>query len=159
MAGGYREGAGRPSTYTDEIAQRIEDALADGKTYREVALMDGMPDRTTIYRWQAANPDFATRCARARADNLHDVVDDMDEIARKTLSGEYDPAAARVALSNMQWRAEKMAPKLYGGILKMEVTGKDGGPVEVVTLDASGMSDSTLAELMAARVKPADKAE
>jgi hypothetical protein len=89
-----------------------------------------MPDRVTVQRWIAEKPEFATNTARARecqADCLHD---DMADIEGEIRSGQLDPQAARVIIWSKQWRASKLSPKKYGDKASVEMTGKDGGPIE-----------------------------
>ena len=42
-----------------------------------------------------------------------------------------DANAARVAIDALKWSAGKRAPRKYGDKLMQELTGKDGGPVEM----------------------------
>lgn len=120
---------GRPSKYTEELADRICDALGNGKSLREICREDGIPDRSTVLRWMASNEDFAAKCARTREGPQADYLfDDMSEIESGVLSGTIDPNAARVVLSSKQWRASKLAPKKYGDKLDLN----HGGGMKVV---------------------------
>ena len=40
-------------------------------------------------------------------------------------------ARAKVRIDTRRWAMSKMAPKKYGDKLQNELTGKDGGPVEI----------------------------
>jgi hypothetical protein len=114
--------SGRPSLYSEELAQSICDRLIEGESLRGICSSIGMPHRVTVIRWMALNADFATKCARAR-DEQADLMDDrILDIADKTERGEIDPAAARVVISALQWRASKLKPKKYGD--KIELSGK-----------------------------------
>ena len=135
VPGGVRPGAGRPTLYSDELADEICERLAAGRSLLAICRDDDdMPDRSTVLRWQSARPDFAAKCVRAReflADYEHD---DMVEIERDVRSGALDPHAAKVILSSKQWRAAKLAPKKYGDKLEQTVQGPDGGPLVVTWL-------------------------
>jgi len=102
--------------YSEEVAEAIIEGLIDGKSLRQICLEPGMPNKSSVFRWMDANPEFATKCARARALMTDDIVDDMVVIEENTLNGSVDPAAARVVLASKQWRAMKLAPKKYGAI-------------------------------------------
>lgn len=129
--------AGRPSSYTEVIADRICDELMDGKSLVKICASDDMPNRTTVIRWMAANEDFATRCARARvaqADYMDDLILDV------ALASTAETAQAdRVKISAFQWRASKLQPKKYGDKLELEHSG------EVKTrVDASALENLTV---------------
>ena len=102
------------SKYTDELADQIADLISDGNSMRQIAKMNGMPDKATLFRWMADNPAFATKCARARELQADFMDDEIMEVVNETRRGTLDPAAARVVLSGLQWRASKLAPKKYG---------------------------------------------
>ena len=90
-----------------------------------------MPSRQTVHDWMATNPDFLAKCARAREEQADFIVEDCIDIEDKTLSGDYNPAAARAVLASKQWRASKLAPKKYGD--KLAVGGdSDGVPLTVI---------------------------
>lgn len=106
--------AGRPSSYTLKMADRICDGLASGLSLMAICAADDMPDRKTVIRWQVADEEFASRCARAREEGVEVHYDAMDSIEADTLSGKLDPKAANVVLSNKRWRLEKLKQRVYG---------------------------------------------
>ncbi|WP_045764622.1 hypothetical protein [Xanthomonas albilineans] len=112
--------AGRPSLYSEALADEICEAIADGDSLRQVCKRPGMPDRRTVDRWMAADGDFAAKCARAREEQAEAHHDQMDEIEKKVLSGCLDPKAANVVLTNKRWRMDKLAPKVYGARLAVD---------------------------------------
>lgn len=122
---------GRPSTFTQEIADAILDRLASGESMSKICTGKGMPHRITVIRWMGSNPEFATRCARAREIQA-DVMDDrILEVADNVLKGKVDSQSAKVAISAFQWRASKLAPKVYGDLQKLEHSGADGKPFSI----------------------------
>ena len=139
MAGDKKEKgkAGRPSLYSEELAEKICELIANDWSVRQIGARDDMPDDTTIQRWIAANSEFASKCARAREQQADFVFGQNAELETKVLSGEVPPDAARVVLSSRQWRAGKLAPKVYGDRQHVEHSGAIGpGPrsiTEVVT--------------------------
>ena len=112
--------AGRPSKYTDELAEAICERIAAGESMRSICSEAGMPAQSTVYCWQDDNQDFRSKCARARVEQADNIFHGMADIEEKVLSDELDPVAARVVLSSRQWRAAKLAPKKYGEKLEVE---------------------------------------
>lgn len=106
--------AGRPSTFTQEIAQTICDRLASGDSLRKICSDDDMPDRVTANRWMAKIPEFAASIASAREDQSEYMFDKINDISEQVLEGLVDSNAARVAIAALQWTAGKLKPKKYG---------------------------------------------
>lgn len=142
--------AGRPTDYTQELADTICERIADGESLRTICSEDGMPNKSTVFRWLAAHQDFATKYAHARdvqadllVDEMTDIADDgsNDWMERKDDEGENigwrenGEALRRSALriSTRQWIAEKLKPKKYG--TKVAVGGdKDMDPIQTESL-------------------------
>lgn len=139
---------GRPSSYSEEIADEICLRLSEGQSLRSICNDDHLPTRQTVLNWMKSNPDFFTKCACARegqADWLHD---DMADIEASVLEGRLDPQAARVVLSSKQWRAAKLAPKKYGDKQILEHSGPDGGAIKSETTITPDAAFFALAESM-----------
>ncbi len=99
--------------YSEDLADKICQLLADDNSERAIEKMPGMPSRVTMRQWRIDNPDFLAKCARARLDQSHAIVEDMADIEKGVLkpandADHVDPQAARVALSSKQWRAAKL---------------------------------------------------
>ncbi|MGN6768489.1 MAG: terminase small subunit protein [Rhizobiaceae bacterium] len=139
--------SGRPTIFTQELADLICERLSEGESLRTICIDEGMPDKATVFRWLAKHYDFATIYARARevqaevlADELVEIADDgtNDWMERKNADGdivgwqENGEALRRsqLRISTRQWIAERMLPKKYGTKVHNELTGKDGGPIE-----------------------------
>lgn len=113
--------AGRPSSYSNEMAESICDSLMEGMSLVKICEQPGMPHRRTVLRWMEADAEFATRCARARemqADLMDDKIADLID----SVTPESAPAD-RVRLAALQWRAAKLQPKKYGDKLELEHSG------------------------------------
>lgn len=106
--------------YPLETRQAILDRVQNGESLRSICEQDGMPDKATVCRWLDADPEFATKYARAREDQADGIFDGMSEIEDSVISGSLRPDAARVVLESRRWRAEKLKPKKYGS--KIEAT-------------------------------------
>lgn len=105
---------GRPSDYTEEIADRICDLIADGKGLREICRGEGMPGRRTVLDWlnDDSKGDFRARYARAR-EAQGDFLDEEMQSVADTATPET-AHVARLRVDTMKWRASKLAPKKYG---------------------------------------------
>jgi len=149
---------GRPSDFTDELADEIVSRMTLGESMVQIAADAHMPDRVTIYRWMDRNPVFATRCARAREGLADYLVDDIEKLAKSATKDNLE--VVKLQISVAQWRAMKMAPRLYGERQYKEVTGKDGGAIQTetrATIDATQLDPDARevlrAAILAAKVK------
>lgn len=121
--------AGRPSSYTPEIAAQILEELtyADGGL-EEVCAKEGMPSDRTVYRWLAQNEDFRQEYARAR-----EVAGDVQAArALRDALDAKDAGLGRLAFDARKWTASKLAPKKYGDKLDLNHGGELGLKVEIV---------------------------
>lgn len=122
----------RPSSYSDELAERICDRLSDGESLRQICLDDAMPARSTVIRWMEADVAFATKCARAREAQADLMDDRILEVTNKTEAGDLASDVARVVLSGLQWRASKLQPKKYGDSQTLRHADADGNKIQAV---------------------------
>lgn len=130
---------GRPSSYSEEVADAICERMINGESLVKICLDDKMPSRAAVYRWFDARPDFEARCARAREGLAEARVDEIEDLADATT--EANAHSMKVKISTKQWVAMKMAPRIYGDRTRTEVTGENGGPIQVkaVTIDARAL--------------------
>ncbi len=134
---------GRPSLYTEALAAKICERLAEGETLRSICRDQAMPDKATVLRWLAdkTKTDFRDQYAHARdmqADALFDealeIADDVsgdwstDKDGKKVVDHE-NIQRSRLRVDTRKWAAGKMAPKRYGD--KVQHTGDGGGPIRV----------------------------
>lgn len=78
-----KRGRGRPSLYSEELANRVCELVADGCTLTRIDRMADMPARRTISDWESKHPVFSAQLQRAReagfdawADECFDIADD-----------------------------------------------------------------------------------
>lgn len=131
---------GRPSDYTQKLADKICKMIAEGESLRKICEPSAMPDKSTVIAWSlgqveaAREAGFPNQYAQARrvqaelrADEIIEISDDPNE----------DPQRSRLRVDSRKWYAGKLAPKIYGE--KLALTGADGGDlvsrVEVVMVD------------------------
>ena len=118
---------GRPSSFTQEIADTICNRLADGDSLRVICSDDDMPARSSVFKWLAERPEFADQYAHARDAQADALADDILQIA----DTELDPQRARVRVDARKWLAAKMKPKKYGDQMRTELTGEGGGALVI----------------------------
>ena len=134
---------GRPSLYTEALAAKICERLAEGETLRSICRDEKMPGKTTVLRWlgDEKNADFRTQYAHARemqadrfAEEILEIADDTsedwstDKDGKKTLDHEH-VQRSRLRIDTRKWLMARMAPKKYGD--KIQHTGDGGGPIRV----------------------------
>lgn len=130
---------GIKSTFTQEIADEICSLLAAGYSLRAICRRDEMPPESTVRQWVIDDTQgFAAQYARARDMGLDTMADEVIEIADMppgtTDNGGTDTgdvADKRLRFDARRWYLSKLAPKKYGDRLATELTGADGGPVQI----------------------------
>lgn len=116
---------GRPSSYTDILADRICDLLSDGVSLRRVCGRKGMPSKVTVLTWLRTREDFLTQYTRAKEEGADALADDISDIADDVRRGKLDPNAGRVAGDLKKWSASKLKPKKYGDKVDLTTAGKE----------------------------------
>ena len=119
--------AGRPSDYTDELADEFCRRVAEGRSVSSVCADLDMPSHQTIYRWRREKEEFSDKLTYARDERLEAYADRMDALARRVIE-ETDLDFQRVnsAVNAIDKAARLQAPKH-----RIELTGKDGKAIQV----------------------------
>ena len=130
---------GRPSTYTQEIADRICEQLAMGESLRTACKGDDMPSVATVFNWFRTYPEFLEQYARAKqesadamAEEILDIADDGSNDWMKVNYGETEfwktngeaLQRSRLRVDTRKWLMSKMKPKKYGEKIDMTSDGK-----------------------------------
>ena len=115
--------------FDETKAESVILGIANGKLLSDIAGELGV-DRTTIWRWQQQDADFATQCARAREFSADMSEEEISRLMGEVRRKDVEPDAARVILNGLTWLAKVRAPKVYGERTSHEHTGGDGGPIE-----------------------------
>lgn len=97
-------------SYTSDLGAAICELVANGLALNEICLRDGMPSRTTAYKWLGQNEEFANMYARAREERADLIADEIVSIA----DTEDDANKARVRIDARKWWAARVNPKKYG---------------------------------------------
>ena len=141
---------GRPSGFTQKIADEICDRIAHGESLRSICRDMHMPETMTVYRWLLKTEKYADFCyqyARAREvqadyfmDEITDIADDgtNDWEEREGKNGKVfvklNPEAvqrSKLRIETRCKRAGQMAPKKYNDKTIHEHTGKNGEEIVV----------------------------
>lgn len=136
---------GRPSAFSQEVADAICEGLADARSLRSICLDEGMPSQTTVFRWLADDrySDFREQYARAREaqadaifDEILDIADDgtndwvekerQDGSTHTVLDAEH-VQRSKLRIDARKWMAGKLAPKKYGEKLDLTSDGEKIG--------------------------------
>lgn len=97
-------------TYPQSTIDKVIELLAQGLAIIDIEEMDGMPDRSTIARWEGAGDENASRIARARVVGI----DARVEAAVRRAQSATDAALGRLAFDADRWYASKVNPKKFG---------------------------------------------
>ena len=115
---------GRPTIYNEVLAADICVLLSEGKSLRQIAAVDGMPDNQTIIRWVLEDRGgFRAHYTRAREQQGDWYADRIIEISEETLINPKDSNAYRVAGDLMKWAAAIRRPRVYGERQQVEHSG------------------------------------
>lgn len=129
---------GRPSKYSKEIAEKICNEIAHGKSLVAICKTAGIPDYSTVLRWLAANEEFRGNYARAREEQAEyyaqEIIEIADEIPICQVPDPDGGVSERVDAAGIQrnklrvdarkWIACKLLPKKYGEKVGVEVSGE-----------------------------------
>lgn len=143
---------GRPTKYSQHIANVICTRIAEGESLREIVKTEGMPDRTTVYDWLLKDEAFANQYTRAREEQADTLADEILAISDESPEVDYIRdkhgnvidikidsgyvAYQRQRIDARKWVASKLKPKKYAENLKL--SGDKENPLEmgVTMLDA-----------------------
>lgn len=127
---------GRPSKYSDEMAEKICEKIANGRSLRSICAEDGMPTKATVCKWLAENQEFSDQYARARENQADYFAEEIIEIADSAEAESAAVAKAKLQIDARKWAASKIAPKKYGDKQEIDVKSSDGSMRPSVRLNA-----------------------
>jgi hypothetical protein len=115
LLNGKESGAGRPSKYTPEIGQLIEEALATGTTFRSACAVAGISE-DALADWRRGDEEFAKRLEAAREKSR---VRALMAIQQAAAEGDWRAAEAYLRLGWPEYRPNKdaaiAAVNVHGG--------------------------------------------
>jgi len=132
---------GRPSGYTQKIADTICEMMADGMSVREICAMDDMPSKSMVFRWLGQHESFRDRYARAceaRSEHMADEILDIADNAQNDYMermGDDDKAEgwrengeamqrSKLRIDSRKWLLAKLQPTKYGERITQDINAK-----------------------------------
>lgn len=129
---------GRPTDYSPEMAARICEGLATGRSLRSVCREEGMPSLASIFLWISKYPEFSEQYAKAKQTGLEALAEDLLEISDDgqndwmanndpenpgyRLNGEHIQRS-KLRVDTRKWLLSKLVPKKYGDKMTQEHVG------------------------------------
>lgn len=114
------------------------------KVAKVIELMDGgESERSACEKAGIARATFRTTALRVGAGDhyakalhglAHDQVEKLEQTIQDMRDGTLDPAIGRIEVDARKWFASKFLPKQFGDKITQEVTGAEGGPLQVAWL-------------------------
>lgn len=136
MSGKAKRPVGRPSKFSQDLAENICEQIANGKSLRAICAEDDMPSTTTVFKWLNENQEFSDQYARARDRQADHYFEEIVEIADSVEADSAAVAKARLQVDARKWTLSKLAPKKYGEKTELDVKSSDGSMTPTVRLDS-----------------------
>lgn len=127
---------GRPTDYTQGLADSICSLLAEGRSMRTVCKDENLPHKATIFRWLRTNEEFCDQYTKAKVEGVEawaeesiDIADDGSNDWMETndpdnpgyrVNGEHIQRS-RLRIETRKWYASKLKPKKYGDRQQLDV--------------------------------------
>lgn len=131
---------GRPSSYTEAIADEICRRIGQGETLRAICSDSHLPAASTVCEWAQKDVNgFSERYARARELLIEHWADEIvsisDDGTRDTITDEYGKERAdsewisrsKLRVDTRKWLLSKLRPDKYGE--KLELSGDPKKPL------------------------------
>ena len=102
----------KPSTDDPEAIQRLCDRLIGGMSMTAACADPLCPSEQAVYRRMAHDAEFYRLIARAREAQQHAIIDQTVDMADAATPENWQ--MVRLQIWARQWRAAKLAPRIYG---------------------------------------------
>jgi len=132
---------GRPTKYTQKLADEICSKLAEGESMRTVCKPTNMPCKATLFKWLRTKEEFLDQYTRAKLESADALTDEMLDIADDAtndwmerqgkdaegyeVNGEHIQRS-RLRIETRKWLSSKLKPKKYGDRTNLEIDIKSG---------------------------------
>ncbi len=145
--------AGRPTTYTEEVADLICERLAGGESLLSICSEYPMPPLSVVFQWLHRQPPFAENYARARQTWADAEFEKMMQIADTVQIGEKTKTTKdgfvevitgdmtdhrRLQVDTRKWALARMFPKKFGDATLLKHADPDGNALKVEVTRISG---------------------
>lgn len=143
--------AGRPEVYTPELADAICSEIAStSKSLRTICNQEGFPSVQTVLKWLRTKEEFLAQYTRAKEEQADLLVEEMIDISDDATNDfmtivkgdmEYEVEnkevtnRSKLRVETRKWIASKLKPKKYGDKVQQEISGKDGGPIQITGME------------------------
>ena len=117
---------GRPTDYSQELAEEICWLVTLGKTVEQIGRMAKMPAERTIYQWLAKHQEFAQDYTQARENRRVRRQDRLTVLSADVLKGKLNHKAFTAVANQENWQSEREAPKKYGKYINLNHGGNIG---------------------------------
>ena len=129
---------GRPRSFDRaKVGPKLLDMVAKGELVKTACDKCGI-GRTTLRHWLEADEPFRFAYARAREDQAHALAEEAIAIADSEADTPEAVQRDRLRVDTRKWLASKIAPRLYSERQALELSGPDGGPIEIQTFLVAG---------------------
>ena len=130
--------SGRPTKYSEEMADKICSLLSEGRSLRSICREDDMPCKASVFKWLREIDQFSDQYAKAKEEASDAMFEDIQDIADNGSNdwieiNDPDNPGYRVNGENIQrsklrvdarkWMMSKMKPKKYGDKIQTEHSG------------------------------------
>lgn len=167
---------GRPTAFSQEVADDICEKLAEGRSLRSICLSGDMPGAATVFRWLADErfSAFREQYARAReaqADALFDeILDIADDGRNDWMERQGDDGTAgwkengeairrsQLRVDARKWMAGKLRPKKYGDSTTIRHADVNGAAIEIDDVTRAARLASLAAQINRQQNEDADAA-
>jgi hypothetical protein len=123
-------GRGRPSKFTEALAEEIRERLSKGEPLAQICRDDHMPHPNNVREWMARNASFAASIACAREDGMDAIVERMRETARGRGDSIGDVQRDKLIVETDLKLLAKWDPKRYGD--KIDVYANQTAQIRIV---------------------------
>lgn len=122
VSGVEKSKGGRPSLYTEALAEEIVDRVAGGEDIAGICKSVGI-SLSVLHRWREVYPEFMEAYARARQRSGEASESRIQAIMDDARAGKIDANTARVLMDAEKWLAAKRAPRTHGDRVEVEHSG------------------------------------
>lgn len=138
------------SAFKGAVREDILERLANGEGLLKICQSEGMPNRSTVQRWQEADSEFDAAVTRARERGMYVRAEKAVEDAKNA----KDAALGRLAFDAERWYVGKLSNAFADKV--RHVGGEEGdAPIRhesKTTVDVAGLTDEQLRALASIRL-------
>jgi hypothetical protein len=122
---------GRPTKYSESLADTICARLAEGESMRRIARDESMPALSTLFLWLRKHNGFSEQYVMAKQESADAMFEEILDIADNGTNdfvetqGGYKTNSeniqrSRLRIDTRKWMMSKMKPKKYGDKLELD---------------------------------------